>query len=104
MKDILEKHRSEMARLIFRDFDETEFIRHQQKEAEDLRKPIRLTKEEAEQSKKQTRLAIEEAKRLRKILEANGWLNKRRSHLWLLLLLSCHTLLSFPLYSSHVIS
>lgn len=48
MKDILEKHSSEVARLIFIEFDE------------------------AKQSKKQTRLAIEEAERLRKILEANG--------------------------------
>lgn len=34
MKDILEKHRSEVARLIFRAFDEAEFLQQQQRETE----------------------------------------------------------------------
>lgn len=80
MRDVLEKHRSEVARLIFREFDEAEFLQQQQKETEDLRKQVRLAKEEVKQSKEQTKLAKEEAKqskeeaeRFRKILEAHGW-------------------------------
>ncbi|MCI8409710.1 MAG: hypothetical protein HFJ09_10665 [Lachnospiraceae bacterium] len=46
MKDVLEKHRSEVARLIFTEFDEVEFRQQQQKENEDLKEQIRLAKEE----------------------------------------------------------
>lgn len=100
MKDVLEKHRSEVARLIFKEFDEVEFLLQQEKETEDLKEQIRLVKEEAnkqiqlvkeeaneqtrlakEEANKQTRLAKEEikiareeAQRLRKILEAHGWM------------------------------
>ncbi len=101
MKEILEKHRSEVARLIFKEFDEAEFLEQQQKEAENLRKQIRLVTKQAEESEKQTKLANERAEesekqtklaneraeelekqtkkaqeesiRLRKILEEHGW-------------------------------
>lgn len=94
LKDILIKHRSEVARLIFREFDEAEFLEQQQKETENLReqlkqaseraelsqKEIKLikeeakqSKEEAKQSKEEARQSKEEAKRLRKILEQHGW-------------------------------
>lgn len=80
MKDILEKHRLEVARLIFKEFDETEFLKQQQKEAEDLKEEIRLAREEtklanerAEQSEKPIKLANKETERLREILEAT-WL------------------------------
>lgn len=89
LKDVLEKHRSEVARLIFKEFDEVEFLLQQEKETEDLKEQIRLVKEEAnkqiqlakEEANKQTRfakeeikIAREEAQRLRKILEAHGWM------------------------------
>lgn len=48
-----------MARLIFIEFDESEFLQYQQKKEEDLKEQIRLAKREAEQSKEQIRLAKE---------------------------------------------
>lgn len=73
LEDILEKHRSEVARLIFREFDEAEFLKQQQKETENLREQIRLANECAERSERQTKKVQLEAVRLRKILEEHGW-------------------------------
>ena len=67
------KHRSEMARLIFREFDEVEFLKQQQRETEDLKEEIRQANQRMKESEKQTKLAKEENERLRKILEAHGW-------------------------------
>lgn len=77
MRDVLEKHRSEVARLIFKEFDEAEFLELQRKETEDLKEEIRLAKEQIKQTERQAKEHIEqteeENKRLRKILEAHGW-------------------------------
>lgn len=66
MADILTKHRAEVAEMIFKEFDEAEYLRLQQKKQNELKEEIRQAKERAEESEK-------EAERLRKILEAHGW-------------------------------
>lgn len=73
MKDILEKHKGEVEKLIFREFDEAEYLRYQQKKQDDLRKEIQRERERAEQSEREARRERERAEQFRKILEKHGW-------------------------------
>lgn len=72
MKDILEKHKGEVEKLIFREFDEREYLRYQQKKQDDLRKEIQRERERAEQSEREARRERERAEQFRKILEKHG--------------------------------
>ena len=53
MKELLQKHKAEVARLIFREFDEAEYRRQQEKEKEAYKEQIALQKEQLSQKDEQ---------------------------------------------------
>ncbi len=69
MKEILTKHKAEVSELIFKEFDEAEFLRQQQKRIDEETKQL---KEELELAKEETKQAQSEIQRLRQIIKEHG--------------------------------
>ena len=71
MKELLRKHKAEVARLIFREFDEAEYIRLQEKQKE---AEIAIYKEEILRQREQLSQQEKELSEYKKLLEEHGLL------------------------------
>lgn len=82
MRDILLKHKAEVARLIFREFDEAEYMRLVEKDTERqiaaFKEEIAVQKEQLSQQEEQLVPKDEQLEKYKRMLEEHGLLTPNK--------------------------